>query len=101
VVFALANPIPEVDAIEASRHAAVVATISTSVLLAASRALAAVVNDSERNPAYIVPSVFHPEVTQAVAGAVERAGRDEGLAGHVQRQWHDSRAGSVSGRDRV
>jgi len=104
VVFALANPDPEVDPVEAARYAAVVATgrsdftnqinnvlafpgvfrglldaqsrtIGTGMLLAAARALAAVVADDELNPAYIVPSVFHPDVTRVVAGAVERAAR--------------------------
>jgi len=111
VVFALANPDPEVDPVEAARHAAVVATgrsdftnqinnvlafpgvfrglldaqsrtIDTRMLLAAARALAAVVADDELNPAYIVPSVFHPDVTRVVAGAVERAAR-AATAGHT------------------
>jgi len=104
VVFALANPMPEVDPVAASQHAAVVATgrsdvanqinnvlafpgvfrglldaqsrtITTSMLLAAASALAAVVGPGERNAAYIVPSVFHPDVTKAVATAVEKAAR--------------------------
>ena len=104
VVFALANPDPEVDPVEAARYAAVVATgrsdfanqinnvlafpgvfrglldaqsrtIDTTMLLAAARALAAVVADDEINAAYIVPSVFHPDVTRVVAGAVEKAAR--------------------------
>src|SRR3954454_2100682 len=104
VVFALANPDPEVDPVEAARTAAVVATgrsdfanqinnvlafpgvfrglldaqsrtIDTAMLLAAARALAAVVADDELNAAYIVPSVFHPDVTRVVAGAVEKAAR--------------------------
>jgi malate dehydrogenase (oxaloacetate-decarboxylating) len=102
VVFALANPEPEVDPQEAMRHAAVVATgrsdfpnqinnvlafpgvfrglidarsseITTTMLLAAARALASVVHDDQLNPAYITPSVFNPEVHQAVATAVRRA----------------------------
>ncbi len=109
IVFALANPTPEVDPVEASPHAAVVATgrsdfanqinnvlafpgvfrglldaqsrtISTGMLLAAAYALADVVRDDERNAAYIVPSVFHPDVTTVVAAAVERAARREGFA---------------------
>jgi malate dehydrogenase (oxaloacetate-decarboxylating) len=104
VVFALANPDPEVDPMAAARHAAVVATgrsdfanqinnvlafpgvfrglldarsrtIDTRMLLAAAQALAAVVADDELNAAYIVPSVFHPDVTRVVASAVERAAR--------------------------
>ncbi|HEX6578708.1 MAG TPA: NADP-dependent malic enzyme [Jiangellaceae bacterium] len=99
VVFALANPDPEVDPVAAAKHASVVATgrsdfpnqinnvlafpgvfrglldahsrtITDEMLLAAARALAGTVNDDELNAAYIVPSVFHPGVTEAVAAAV-------------------------------
>ena len=102
IVFALANPDPEVDPAEASRHAAVVATgrsdfpnqinnvlafpgvfrglldahsaeITPSTLLAAARALAGVVSDAELNANYIMPSVFHADVHHAVAAAVRRA----------------------------
>ncbi len=99
VVFALANPRPEVDPVVAAQHAAVVGTgrsdvanqinnvlafpgvfrglldsrshvITDAMLLAAARALASVVTDEELNPAYIVPSVFHPDVASTVATAV-------------------------------
>jgi len=102
IVFALANPVPEVDPAEASRHAAVVATgrsdfanqinnvlafpgvfrglldaqsrtVTTELLLAAAHALAGVVTPEELNPAYVVPSVFHPEVATVVAAAVQKA----------------------------
>jgi malate dehydrogenase (oxaloacetate-decarboxylating) len=102
IVFALANPEPEVDPTEATRYAAVVATgrsdfpnqinnvlafpgvfrglldahsaeITTTMLLAAARALAGVVRDDELNAAYIMPSVFHAEVHHDVAAAVRRA----------------------------
>ncbi|HEX8970329.1 NAD-dependent malic enzyme [Oryzihumus sp.] len=102
IVFAMANPEPEVDPAEAARHAAVVATgrsdfanqinnvlafpgvfrglldaastsVTDDVLLAAADALAGVVTDEQLNPAYIVPSVFHPDVTKVVAAAVEAA----------------------------
>jgi len=104
VVFALANPEPEVDPLEAAQHAAVVATgrsdfsnqinnvlafpgvfrglldaqsktITTEMLIAAAQALAAVVTDDERNAAYIVPSVFHPDVCAVVAAAVQNAAK--------------------------
>jgi malate dehydrogenase (oxaloacetate-decarboxylating) len=107
VVFALANPTPEVDPTAAAEHAAVVATgrsdfanqinnvlafpgvfrglldaqshsIDEAMLLAAARALAAVVADDELNAAYIVPSVFHPDVATVVAEAVEKAARAPG-----------------------
>ena len=102
IVFALANPRPEVDPDDAALHAAVVGTgrsdfanqinnvlafpgvfrglldaqshrITDQMLLAAAYALASVVTDAELNPTYIVPSVFNPEVTTRVAAAVTRA----------------------------
>jgi len=102
VVFALANPDPEVDPAAAREHAAVVATgrsdypnqinnvlafpgvfrglldaqsrtVTLDMLLAAARALADVVTDEELGPNYIVPSVFHADVSHAVAAAVQRA----------------------------
>ena len=104
IVFAMANPRPEVDPVDAAQHAAIVGTgrsdfanqinnvlafpgvfrglldahahrVTTELLLAAAQALAAVVSDDELNPTYIVPSVFHPEVTSRVAAAVEKAAR--------------------------
>jgi len=104
IVFALANPDPEVDPAEAARHAAVVATgrsdfanqinnvlvfpgvfrglldaatntVTDDVLLAAATALSEVVTEDELNPAYIIPSVFHPDVAKVVAAAVEAAAR--------------------------
>ena len=104
IVFALANPDPEVDPALARRHAAIVATgrsdepnqinnvlvfpgffrgllnvgaheITEEMELAAGRALAAVVAEEELSPAYIIPTVFNPAVVPAVAGAVEEAAR--------------------------
>ncbi len=106
IVFALANPRPEVDPLEAAAHAAVVATgrsdypnqinnvlafpgifrglldaravgISDEVLRASALAIAGTVSDSERNASYIVPSVFDPEVAEAVAKAVVDVVRTE------------------------
>ena len=105
VVFAMANPEPEVDPVAASAHAEIVATgrsdfanqinnvlvfpgvfrglldaqshsIGIDVLLAAAQALSAVVTDDELNAAYIVPSVFHPDVTKVVAAAVAKAAQE-------------------------
>jgi malate dehydrogenase (oxaloacetate-decarboxylating) len=107
IVFALANPVPEVDPAQAARHAAVVATgrsdfanqinnvlafpgvfrgllnaqshkVTSELLLAAAQALAGVVTDEELNAAYIIPSVFHPDVSAVVAAAVEEASRRSG-----------------------
>ncbi|MGN9838564.1 NAD-dependent malic enzyme [Nonomuraea sp. H19] len=102
VVFALANPEPEVSPDDAREHAAVVATgrsdypnqinnvlafpgvfrglldaqaagVTQEMLLAAAGALAAVVTPEELGPNYIVPSVFHPDVAGAVAAAVRES----------------------------
>jgi malate dehydrogenase (oxaloacetate-decarboxylating) len=102
IVFALANPEPEIYPAVAQEHAAVVASgrsdfpnqinnvlvfpgvfrglvdaqsrhITTDMLLAAAGALASVVTDEELNASYIIPSVFHPEVSNVVAAAVRDA----------------------------
>ncbi|MFL6129583.1 MAG: NAD-dependent malic enzyme [Mycobacteriales bacterium] len=102
IVFALANPDPEVDVGAARKVAAVIATgrsdypnqinnvlafpgvfrglldararhITTPMLLRAAGALAAVVTDEQLNPSYVVPSVFDPQVPTAVAAAVAAA----------------------------
>ena len=109
VVFALANPDPEIDPEEAREHAAVVATgrsdypnqinnvlafpgvfrglldaqsrtVTDDMLIAAAHALAGVVTADELGPNYIVPSVFHPDVSSAVASAVRDAALGEPAA---------------------
>ncbi|WP_410669770.1 NAD-dependent malic enzyme [Amycolatopsis sp. cmx-4-68] len=106
VVFALANPDPEIDPLEAQKHAAVVATgrsdfpnqinnvlafpgvfrglldahahnIDDDMLLAASDAIADVVDNGKLNASFIVPSVFDSAVAPAVAEAVRKAVRAE------------------------
>ncbi len=102
IVFALANPDPEVNVDEAQALAAVLATgrsdypnqinnvlafpgvfrglldarasqVTTPMLLRAAEALAHCVSDEQLNATYIVPSVFDPNVPVAVAGAVRDA----------------------------
>ena len=102
VVFALANPDPEVDPREARKHAAVVATgrsdqpnqinnvlafpgvfrgmldaqartFTEEMALAAAHAIADVVGTEKINPSVIVPSVFDARVAPAVAAAVKGA----------------------------
>jgi malate dehydrogenase (oxaloacetate-decarboxylating) len=99
VVFALANPDPEIDPAEATNHAAVVASgrsdypnqinnvlafpgvfrglldarakdIDTDMLLRAASAIAGVVTDDQLNASFIIPSVFNPDVPKAVAAAI-------------------------------
>ena len=101
IVFALANPDPEVDPFAAGEHATVVATgrsdfpnqinnvlafpgffrglldagvheISDAMMLAAAGAIADAVSPDQLNSSYIVPSVFDPEVSPAVAARVRR-----------------------------
>jgi malate dehydrogenase (oxaloacetate-decarboxylating) len=102
IVFALANPVPEIDPGVAREHAAVVATgrsdypnqinnvlafpgvfrglldaaahtIDDALLAAAAEAIAGAVGPSELNANYIIPSVFNAEVHAAVAAAVRGA----------------------------
>jgi malate dehydrogenase (oxaloacetate-decarboxylating) len=47
--------------------------ITESMKVAAAEAIAAVVDDDELNPAYVIPSVFNAEVAPAVAEAVRDA----------------------------
>jgi malate dehydrogenase (oxaloacetate-decarboxylating) len=103
VVFALANPDPEVDPAEAEKYAAVVASgrsdypnqinnvlafpgvfrglldarardITIDMLLRAADAIAHVVRDEELNPNFIIPTVFNSQVPKAVAAAIRGAG---------------------------
>ncbi|AHH93925.1 NAD-dependent malic enzyme [Kutzneria albida] len=102
VVFALANPDPEIDPVEAQQHAAIVATgrsdypnqinnvlafpgvfrglldahantITDTMLVAAANAIADVVEPERLNASFIVPSVFDSAVAPAVAEAVRKA----------------------------
>jgi malate dehydrogenase (oxaloacetate-decarboxylating) len=99
IVFALANPDPEIDPSIARKHAAVVATgrsdhpnqinnvlafpgifrglldagihkITDQMLVSAAQAIASCVSEGQLNASYIVPSVFDPNVVNAVAKSV-------------------------------
>jgi len=109
IIFALANPDPEIDPLDAAPEVDVLATgrsdypnqvnnvlafpgvfrglldarargVSAEVELAAARALAATVPPAVRSAEYILPSVFDRDVVPAVAKAVAAATRDAGLA---------------------
>ena len=102
IVFALANPDPEIDPAIARKYAAVVATgrsdqpnqinnvlafpgifrglldanahkISDQMLVAAAEAIADCVSPDQLNTSFIVPSVFDPNVVKAVAAAVKKS----------------------------
>jgi malate dehydrogenase (oxaloacetate-decarboxylating) len=109
VVFAMANPVPEIMPEEADPYVAVMATgrsdypnqinnvlcfpgifrgalqcrasrINEEMKLAAAHAIASIITDNERRPDYIVPSVFDKRVAEAVAKAVEEAAYNTGVA---------------------
>jgi malate dehydrogenase (oxaloacetate-decarboxylating) len=102
IVFALANPDPEIDPVIARKYATVVATgrsdqpnqinnvlafpgifrglldanahkISDKMLLAAAEAISECVSPEQLNTSFIVPSVFDPNVVKAVAAAVKKS----------------------------
>jgi malate dehydrogenase (oxaloacetate-decarboxylating) len=102
IVFALANPDPEIDPAIARKHATVVATgrsdqpnqinnvlafpgifrglldanankITDELLVAAATAIADCVSPEQLNTSFIVPSVFDSHVVTAVAAAVRKS----------------------------
>lgn len=109
IVFAMANPIPEVQPELVSHLVAVMATgrsdypnqinnvlafpgmlrgaldcraeaITTSMFLEAAHAIAALVTPQDLNAEHVIPSVFDPRVATAVAAAVQQAAREDGIA---------------------
>lgn len=101
IVFALANPDPEIDPYISRKYAAVVATgrsdqpnqinnvlafpgifrglldanahkITDELLVAVAEAISGCVSAEQLNASFIVPSVFDPNVVKAVAAAVKR-----------------------------
>ena len=109
IVFAMANPTPEIMPEDAAPYVAVMATgradypnqinnvlsfpgifrgalacrasrINEEMKLAASTAIAGIITDAELHPEYIVPSVFDKRVAEAVAREVEAAAYKTGVA---------------------
>jgi malate dehydrogenase (oxaloacetate-decarboxylating) len=109
IVFAMANPTPEIMPEEAAPYVAVMATgrsdypnqinnvlcfpgifrgalacrasrINEEMKLAAANAIAGIITDKELHPEYIVPSVFDKRVAEAVARDVEEAAYRTGVA---------------------
>jgi malate dehydrogenase (oxaloacetate-decarboxylating) len=109
IVFAMANPTPEVAPEAIEGLAAIVATgrsdypnqinnvlafpgifrgaldvrasqINEEMKLAAAEAIAAVVKPDELSPEYVIPSVFNREVAPLVASAVAAAAEESGVA---------------------
>src|SRR5678816_636465 len=108
IVFAMANPVPEIMPEDAAPYVAVMATgrsdypnqinnvlsfpgifkgalacraarINEEMKLAAAYAIASIISDTELQPEYIVPSVFDKRVAEAVARAVEAAAHQTGV----------------------
>ncbi|HEV7645776.1 MAG TPA: malic enzyme-like NAD(P)-binding protein [Pyrinomonadaceae bacterium] len=109
IVFAMANPVPEIYPEEAAGVVAVMATgrsdypnqinnvlcfpgifrgalncrasrINEEMKLAAAHAIAGIIRDDELHPDYIVPSVFDKRVGEAVAARVEEAAYETHVA---------------------
>lgn len=109
IVFAMANPTPEIDPDEAEPYVRVMATgrsdypnqinnvlcfpglfrgvldcrasrVTDGMKLAAARAIASVVSDSELSEQYIIPSVFNQSVVEKVREAVIEAAYESGVA---------------------
>lgn len=109
IVFAMANPIPEIQPELVAQDVAVMATgrsdypnqinnvlafpgvfrgaldcraqaMTTTMYLEAAGAIASLVRPSDLDAEHIIPSVFDERVSSAVAGAVQHAARQEGVA---------------------
>ena len=109
IVFAMANPIPEIQPELIQQDAAVIATgrsdypnqinnvlafpgvfrgamdcraqtITDNMCLAAAKAIASLVTVNTLDREHIVPSVFDKRVATTVASAVQQAARTEGIA---------------------
>lgn len=109
IVFAMANPIPEIQPELVTKNVTVMATgrsdypnqinnvlafpgvfrgaldcraktITTNMYLEAASAIASLIKPSDLNQEHIIPSVFDQRVATAVAAAVQRAAREEGIA---------------------
>jgi len=109
IVFAMANPVPEIQPEEVERHVRVMATgrsdypnqinnvlcfpgffrglldsrarlVNDEMKIAAAHAVAACVGRAELGPEYIIPSVFNKKVAPAVAREVAKAAQRTGVA---------------------
>jgi malate dehydrogenase (oxaloacetate-decarboxylating) len=111
IVFAMANPIPEIQPELVYDYVAVMATgrsdypnqinnvlafpgvfrgaldcraaaITTNMYLEAARAIASLVNLEDLDREHIIPSVFDPRVASTVAAAVQQAAAKDGVSRH-------------------
>ncbi|CAN5881320.1 malate oxidoreductase [soil metagenome] len=115
IVFAMANPDPEIRPEIAFEHVRIIATgrsdypnqinnvlcfpgifrgaldiraheISEEMKLAAARGIAEVIPEENLSEDYIIPSVFDERVVPTVAEAVAEAGKESGMARQIQEQ---------------
>lgn len=120
IVFALANPVPEIPPEIAIQHARIVATgrsdypnqinnvlcfpgifrgaldvhareINEEMKLAAARAIAGCIPENELMEEYVIPSVFDKRVFRDVPSAVAQAAVETGVARRVRRMGHAAR----------
>ena len=116
IVFAMANPVPEIEPEIAEPHVRVMATgrsdypnqinnvlcfpgmfrgaldcrarlINDEMKLAAARAIASVVSAKELNEHYIIPSIFNDKVVESVRNAVIKAAIATNVARRVPRDY--------------
>jgi malate dehydrogenase (oxaloacetate-decarboxylating) len=116
IVFAMANPNPEISPEEIEDIAAVVATgrsdypnqinnvlcfpgmfrgaldcraetINEEMKLAAAEAIASVISDDERNKLYIIPSVFNQKISKLIRDKVVEAAIRTGVARRIPREY--------------
>ncbi|HEX7056939.1 MAG TPA: NAD-dependent malic enzyme [Bacilli bacterium] len=114
IVFAMANPVPEINPQEIEDIAAVIATgrsdypnqinnvlcfpgifrgaldcrarmINEEMKIAAAEAIASVIDDAERNRLYIIPGVFNQKVVETVREKVIQAAIKTGVARRIPR----------------
>ena len=114
IIFAMANPTPEINPDDAKDYASVIATgrsdypnqinnvlcfpgifrgaldcmatdINEKMKLAAAHAIAEVIDEEHLSSDYIIPSVFDPHVAQAVASAVQDAAIETGVARKIKK----------------
>jgi len=119
IVFAMANPEPEIAPEAAERHARIFATgrsdypnqlnnvlvfpgifraaldcrartINEPMKLAAARAIASIIGDDELNEHYVIPSVFNERVVKAVRKSVVEAALQTGVARRVPRDFRET-----------
>ncbi|MFE5324327.1 NAD-dependent malic enzyme [Paenibacillus sp. NPDC056579] len=121
IVFAMANPEPEIDPELAEPYIRVLATgrsdypnqinnvlcfpgifrgaldcrasrINEEMKLAAARAIALIVSEDELNESYIIPSIFNDQVVRSVRDAVVQAAIDTGIATRIPKEFRPDKS---------